>query len=563
MPRFLPPGAPTRPRPTLRRPEVLDAATPDRAPLGFAHPPSEPEGERSYIQARLRLFVAIAGTMWAVAELGVATGLWALVPGEDQGIFARTALTLNAAGLAGMAASYLFLSRGKRTLSTLHMLDVALAAGAGIYLAWGFAGSPAHLRLELLLFLLLAHLLYLRASLVPSSVAKTLLVGVVAGGPAFFTIWALYPPGAAGPIDRQHALIRGATLLALMVAGTVATSKVLFGLRVELGKASRLGQYELEEQIGKGGMGVVYRARHALLRRPAALKLLLPEQAGERAIARFEREVQLTSKLTHPNTVTVFDYGRTPDGVFYYVMELIDGISLERLVETDGRQSPGRVVHVLRQVASALAEAHDVGLVHRDIKPANILLCERGGIPDFVKVVDFGLVKDLGDLRPALSSSNLVVGTPDYLPPEALLHPDQVDGRADLYQLGAVGYFLLTGGPVFQGGSVIEICAHHLHTTPARPSERIGESLPEEIENLVLRCIAKDPGERPESARQLEILLEACAASSPWLLTSARAWWDDFHLRHGNAVGSGGIATARTLDEGGLAHPEESRDDDA
>ncbi len=286
-------------------------------------------------------------------------------------------------------------------------------------------------------------------------------------------------------------------------------------------------------------------AHHALLRRPTAIKFLPPDEAGELAIARFEREVQLTSKLTHPHVVAVFDYGRTPDGVFYYAMELLDGVTLEQLVARDGRQSPGRVIHIMRQVASALVEAHGVGLIHRDLKPANILLCERGGIPDFAKVVDFGLVKDLGDVGASLSAAGAIVGTPQYLPPEAMRHPDVVDGRADLYQLGAVGYFLLTGGPVFDGDSIIEVCSHHLHTPVEPPSKRTGVAVPEDVERVVLACLSKDPNDRPASARELELLLEACAAGSPWPLASARAWWADFHTR-GLPPNSLGIAASPT-----------------
>jgi serine/threonine-protein kinase len=305
---------------------------------------------------------------------------------------------------------------------------------------------------------------------------------------------------------------------------------VIYGLREEVREARRLGQYTLEEKLGEGGMGTVYRARHSMLRRPTAIKLLPPEKAGRAALERFEREVQLTARLSHPNTVAVFDYGRTPDGVFYYAMEYLEGANLDTLVREDGPQPPARVVHVLRQVAAALAEAHGVGLIHRDVKPENVILCERGGVPDVAKVVDFGLVRDL-ERTTSASSTNLVQGTPLYLSPEAIKAPDRVDGRSDLYALGAVGYFLLTGQHVFTGATMVEVCSHHLYSPPQPPSSRLGRPLPAPLEALVLECLEKDPKRRPASALALRDRLAALAEGLPWSEASARAWWDVWRAR--------------------------------
>jgi serine/threonine-protein kinase len=323
------------------------------------------------------------------------------------------------------------------------------------------------------------------------------------------------------------------------------TSRVIYGLREEVREARRLGQYTLEEKLGEGGMGTVYRARHAMLRRPTAVKLLPPEKAGQAALERFEREVQLTARLSHPNTVAVFDYGRTPDGVFYYAMEFLDGTNLEELVRGDGAQPPGRVVHVLRQVASALVEAHGIGLVHRDVKPENIILCERGGVADVAKVVDFGLVKDLERTGASVSRADVVQGTPLYLSPEAITAPDRVDARGDLYALGAVGYYLLTGHHVFSGATLVEVCSHHLHTAPVPPGERLGRPVPAALERLLLSCLEKDPARRPASALALRDELAGLPGVDSWSEEEARTWWERWRARPARARERGG---GRTLE---------------
>jgi serine/threonine protein kinase len=291
-------------------------------------------------------------------------------------------------------------------------------------------------------------------------------------------------------------------------------------------------------------VGVVYRAHHGMMRRPTAIKLLRPEKAIESNLKRFEREVQLTARLTHPHTITIFDYGRTPEGVFYYAMELLDGASLDRVVQVAGRLGPARVVHVLYEVAGALVEAHESGLIHRDVKPANIILCRQGGLYDFPKVVDFGLVKDLepvGDA--ALTRADVIAGTPLYISPEAITSPEAVSPQSDLYSLGAVGYFALTGQNVFQGRTLVEVCSHHLHTKPEPPSKRLSEPVPADLEALVLDCLEKDAARRPAGARELRRRLEACAAFGGWTEEDARAWWEE------NAVAVAPTLSG-TLDDG-------------
>jgi hypothetical protein len=286
-------------------------------------------------------------------------------------------------------------------------------------------------------------------------------------------------------------------------------------------EAKQLGQYKLEERLGEGAMGVVYRGRHALLRRPTAIKLLDADKVTETSIARFEREVQITSHLNHPNTVAIYDYGHTPEGVFYYAMEFLDGIDLQTLVNKYGPQPAGRVIYILNQVCGSLYEAHCSGLVHRDIKPANIMINRRGGEGDVVKVLDFGLVKAKEDR----SEGESMAGTPLYMSPEAIQLPGSVDACSDLYAVGAVGYFLLTGHPVFEAANLVDLCQMHTSEPPMPPSQRLGHPIPAELEHAILACLEKSRAKRPQTARDLAKLLRNCPAAGEWTLDQADSWW--------------------------------------
>jgi serine/threonine-protein kinase len=281
--------------------------------------------------------------------------------------------------------------------------------------------------------------------------------------------------------------------------------------------AAPFGPYTLGEKIGEGGMGVVYKAHQAGVRRPAAIKLLPFDRAEGRAALRFEREFQLTRKLSHPNTISVYDFGRTPEGTLYYAMEYLEGVDLQKLVDRRGPLSPARVAHVLAQICDALVEAHGAGLLHRDIKPANAFLCERGPARDTVKLLDFGLIKEFGPSAGDAAQIDIdaVVGTPTYLAPEAITAPDTMDGRSDLYAVGALGYFLLTGRPPFSGKTVFEICAQHLHSQPIPPSARasVRGAVPAPLERLIMSCLAKSPAARPRDAAALRDALRAATAS--------------------------------------------------
>jgi len=417
----------------------------------------------------------------------------------------------------------------------------------GLHLScWFFAlmglDLPTHATPHFIVLLAIGLGLIARAIYIPSSGRRTVLLTGISGLPLLYVTWMiqrsvdveawkhvipyLEEPGGLTSLAVLATSWTAAWWVAIVII-CAGASRVIYGLRKEVRDARRLGQYTLVEKLGEGGMGMVYRATHAMLRRPTAIKLLPAEKAGERNVARFEREVQLTARLTHPNTVTIFDYGRTPDGVFYYAMELLDGASLAEVVEVLGAQPPARVVHVMAQAAGALAEAHAISLIHRDVKPANIMLVRQGGIPDVAKVLDFGLVKDLERAEDqSVTRTDAITGTPQYMAPEAITSPDKTDGRSDLYSLGAVGYYFLTGEHVFSGGSVVEVCSAHLHSVPTPPSQRLGKPVPADLEALILRCLAKDPADRPPSARQLQSALATCAGVGRWTESDASMWWE-------------------------------------
>jgi serine/threonine-protein kinase len=265
-----------------------------------------------------------------------------------------------------------------------------------------------------------------------------------------------------------------------------------------------------------------------MLRRATAIKLLLPSKRGADEVIRFEREVQLTSQLCHPNTIAVYDYGRTPNGTFYYAMEFIEGLALDDLVQNDGPMPAARVVRIVLQVCGALEEAHARGIVHRDIKPANLMLMERGGIPDFVKVLDFGLVKENSpEVSLGVTRDTPLLGTPLYMSPEAIVS-GIVDGRSDLYALGAVAYFLLTGTTVFEGTSMIDVCAQHLSKQPIAPSQRTDRPIPASLDAVILRCLEKKPERRPATARDLANELRAVETEiGAFSDEEAQRWWEE------------------------------------
>ena len=437
--------------------------------------------------------------------------------------------------------TWLSCRRGSRSRRVIHGAEAVGIVGVSVaYQLMGWY-IPLTERPEMIVVLALTYSFLARSAYVPSSARRTLLLSVGIGVPLVIGTYVAYlgadeavvralSAGAsrwtATQIARRLA-ITTAVWWSLTSALAIGISNLIYGLRREVREARKLGQYTLGEKLGEGGMGVVYRASHAMLRRPTAVKLLPAERAGEQSVARFEREVQLTARLSHPNTVTIYDFGRTADGVFYYAMELLDGVSLDVLVESDGPQPPERALHVLDGVAGALVEAHGIGLIHRDLKPANIMLCQQGGALDVPKVLDFGLVKDLGSEDISLTASSSLTGTPLYMAPEAIRTPGEMDARSDLYALGAVAYFLVTGEHVFTGRNAMEVCGHHLHTKPVPPSARLGRPLPPDLEKLILDCLEKDPGGRPQTAAELRRRVRECRANGAWDPERARLWWQE------------------------------------
>ncbi|HTV24794.1 MAG TPA: serine/threonine-protein kinase [Polyangiaceae bacterium] len=476
----------------------------------------------------LCLFGVVMGASGAVAKPGwdfvitvalaleAAVAWWLCRQGQRSARFSRWveagALLLNASGSA-----LLF----RYTLAGfVHEHAVATAEG--------FAMADAYV--SMLQLTGTAMMVAIRAAFIPSDRRRTLLLTIAVGTPIILASSTVVPTASGlawRALDSIALPWLPATSIMIWSFVSVACAiitQVTHGLRLEVREARRLGQYVLENKLGEGGMGEVYRASHGMMRRPSALKLLRLERSSESSLQRFEREVQLTARLTHPNTITIFDYGRTDDGVFYYVMELLDGANLERVVEVGGPQAPGRVVRILSMACGALIEAHAIGLIHRDIKPANIMLCTRGGERDVVKLLDFGLVKQLEvDREVQLTGASTLTGTPQYMAPESIRAPEAVDARTDLYALGAVAYFLLAGREVFDGRSIVEVCSQHLHQKP-EPLSVHGVNVPAELEALVLACLEKDPSRRPQSAAALRQQLEACRVP-PWSDDDARHWW--------------------------------------
>ena len=496
--------------------------------------PGFDEETRTYLQQRIRLLAGavtiITGTL---AAAFLATGLRTSQTGAVATVVSFVTTLPNAALFWLVVGSLLM----RRLLRQRRLSPRALTSADGLLLQmffapclllyatshyYSFSGFPVVIPF-LTLFILT------RAILVPSSALRTaLLSGTAPLG--VLAIQLYYGASYARPGDAyEHRyyidmLVQNQVILIGAIGVACVASRVNLSLRRRTYEASHLGQYEIHGKIGAGAMGEVYEATHSLLRRRTAIKLLRPEITGESSLRRFEQEVKQTSRLTHPNAVSIYDYGHTADGVFYYAMELLEGANLREIIDLTGPMPAGRVIHVLSAACGALSEAHNKGMVHRDIKPGNIMLAELGGEHDVVKILDFGLVKDLSQEAPELDK--VIMGTPETMAPEAV-YPDLMGPRADLYSLTAVGYHLLTGTPVFVADGLREYLRMHQTKQPEPPQQRL-PGVPDDLSRVIMKGLSKDPGMRPKNAATMRAELLACADTGTWNAVDAAAWWKDF-----------------------------------
>jgi eukaryotic-like serine/threonine-protein kinase len=472
---------------------------------------------------RIQLFYAIGVIVWSIS---LVMDIY-LAPYGDRGPYQLIA------GMAGvMAAGVAWYARfSPRSHQMKINLGVACLVPQALAIALlnSWVEQPTTMRpLSGITGLLLVF-----GMLAPAKPGKLLTAAAVAALMDPLGVWIAHLRGLPVPSVLGTLLMFHPNYVAAIL--TVAPAQILYRLGRQLSEARALGSYQLIELLGQGGMGEVWLAHHRLLVRSAAIKLVRPDMLGAWAgasataattLGRFEREAQATAALTSPHTIRLYDFGLTDEGSFYYAMELLDGRDLESLVRDFGPLSPARTMYLVRQVCRSLAEAHAIGLIHRDIKPANIYVCRMGVEYDFIKVLDFGLVTS-GDRRGAsalVTAEHVAIGTPAYMAPEAILGGATIDHRADLYALGCVAYFLLTGERVFQAESQMKLLMQHVNDAPIPPSRRTEQPIPREIDDIVLACLHKDPNRRPHSAEELGRLASGQIANA-WDQQAAQRWW--------------------------------------
>ncbi len=504
-------------------------ATPSRTTSWRSHRRVLPDDLLRDASRRLGIMALVAGGLWTVASVLGHLAAQSMVHGDARlGVGDAIAVVSVAVSLL----LFFYTRRGDQDPRRLLDLGLAYMVFTGCALGLTFHWNPMPVGRSIAPEISwIGAVVLMFAAIVPSTPGKTLAAGLVA---VSMNPVAMLIARAKGTwnIDPSDALLMHYPDY-LLVGVAVVISHVVTSLGQQVAKAREMGSYQLGELLGRGGMGEVYRATHRMLARPAAIKLIRPEMIGasdaadaQVAVTRFRREAEAAANLRSPHTVELYDFGVTDEGTLYFVMELLDGMDLESLVRQHGPQPAGRVVHILRQVCASLEEAHVRGLVHRDIKPANIHVGRLGLVDDFVKVLDFGLVKPIADgsSEQALTTqAGLIIGTPGYMAPEFALS-ETIDGRADLYALGCVAYYLLTGQQVFDGDTVMKVIAKHLQSVPVPPSQRGPIAVPPALEQLVLACLAKKPEDRPRSAAELARALAAIDVV-PWTEIQAREWW--------------------------------------
>ena len=499
------------------------------------------EETRAVVQSRLRSLPFIHLLLF---------GMIILVRPLVLGRVPNTIFVPFAVAASALAAIAFLLSARRFSLGWLRRIELAMTMALAVLLMVyeGLAIFGPVLAVDRLVaervmkntVLLISLLMLIDAIYVPKSWQRTALISSFLALLPLTTLSAVYlvRPDSVLWISEMRAdginplAIFGVDTLFLLTLAVVSSfgALTISRLRSEVVEARRFGQYRLGAQIGSGGMGDIFLAEHELLKRPCAVKLIRPEvvlRAG--SVERFEREVRINATLSHPNTVEIFDYGRTEDGTYYYVMEYLPGMSLADLVERHGPLPPGRAVYLLRQVALALHEAHEAGLIHRDIKPSNIFAARRGGSDDVAKLLDFGLVRPLGAgglAAPGGTDEGQILGTPLYMSPEQATGTKALDARSDIYSLGAVAYFLLTGRPPFDAATAIEAIIAHARD-PVTPPSALRPDVPPDLDAIVLRALAKDPADRFPTAEAFETALARSVAAPTWDKARARRWWGD------------------------------------
>ena len=393
-------------------------------------------------------------------------------------------------------------------------------------------------------------LIFSYALFVPNTWRRAaIILGLMGLGPLVVLAFAYYRTPAFAELllhEQFRDLIYELPLIMILnvVIATVGVATI-GSLRREAFVARQLGQYRLKQLLGTGGMGEVYLAEHEMMKRPCAIKVIRPEKAGDpQVLARFEREVRATAKLSHWNSIDIFDYGRTDDGTFYYVMEFLPGHNLGELVNGHGPLPAARVVYLMKQVCDALAEAHGHDLIHRDIKPANIFCAYRGGVFDVAKLLDFGLAKPLTDTHNSeLTQAGSITGSPLYMSPEQSTGSDQVDARSDIYSLGALMYFMATGQPPFAYPQPIKVMVAHASESP-RPPRELNPDIPLELEEIILRCLEKQPEDRFQDVATLREMLDQVPLSEPWSAELAASWWQDYGCPKRKALAEAAVELA-------------------